>query len=741
MADYLNPTKEFLEALNEDEIGALVPEGANGQSAKSIFEERKYYKTAVYPNKFVVPIPLDLWYDRTLFGKLDLEGNSVFPFKTSMKQLIGENPNVWVFDFVADAFNDFKTIFLFTNKKDVAGTPFESLNPQRGWKPTVVEYDKYMDAVYDRFAAYVSQTNRDKEVVSFDKFMDVFYDFINIQSPRVPITLSQYIVSPLCSPTTSGLMVDISLDLHGNDKAKYLNFIDDRNFICYAETAQQFGFKVDKNFPGRLIADLSSPVMNRDGDPALPPSQGGRGYMRKYPKKPAKFIKKPPAEPQRKPSPPQPTSYPQNPFDDGDQISFLIARKRTSVGYIQGNVEVPSDYDYLILRDYTTLEQRGKPAGLKQKTIDQGGITSKGLEVLKIHLNALGYEAPKRISGRILRLNITQAETAAGGGEVCVDNNGRIVACPPPPPGRLSAREAVQSMMRRAGVSGANDTMVVHFSQDASGIHFGAQSSERVRGISFENIANATAGDTRPHRGVDGLSYGMAVVGPAEQRDVYLELPYDAAHMSAKALASQIKKFENRTSYPAKLQKYTREVAENERLYRLKWNAWHDQAMPDYRKIKLANKQAWNYYRNPSNRLTVNNVFNKRYRKSYLEDMSMLKEICMQFYYSYIKDNPIATVTKLVRENGGAFLTKTKVIQREQISQSLIRQKYPEPYWIKQYILMRNAESENKKTFHELRLLRRRVMKIYEQEGLHETLKYIKEKMPAKAYESVMDLR
>ena len=123
-----------------------------------------------------------------------------------------------------------------------------------------------------------------------------------------------------------------------------------------------------------------------------------------------------------------------------------------------------------------------------------------------------------------------------------------------------------------------------------------------------------------------------------------------------------------------------------------------------------------------------------------MEDMFMLKEVCMQFYYSYIKNNPVATVTKLVRENGNTFLTDVKVIEREPISLNFMEQKYPTAYWIKQFMLMRNAESENKKTFAELRILRRRALEIYEQHGLLETLKYIKEKMPAQAYESEISL-
>jgi hypothetical protein len=236
----------------------------------------------------------------------------------------------------------------------------------------------------------------------------------------------------------------------------------------------------------------------------------------------------------------------------------------------------------------------------------------------------------------------------------------------------------------------------------------------------------------------DGYEYGRSA--GAGGRVILLQLPIDAAHLAADAGPFTIERFVERASYPARLRKYNEDKVEAERLWRLQHDEWRTQSQPAYEKALQANREAWEYYKNPFNQLSANNLFYMRYRKSYMEDMFMLKEVCMQFYYSYIKNNPVATVTKLVRENGNTFLTDVKVIEREPISLNFMEQKYPTAYWIKQFMLMRNAESENKKTFAELRILRRRALEIYEQHGLLETLKYIKEKMPAQAYESEISL-
>lgn len=705
---------KFQTLLEKD---ALVPLGSNGLSALAMFEEREYYKVAIYPSEFEAPVPFDLWYKRPLFGKIDPKGNPMFPLKSHMKQLVSDNSNVWVMDFVADAFRDFQAEFLFVNERDVAGTPFEFLNPRRGWSSAIVDYDRYMDSVYSRFKDYIILNGKDSEIVTFDKFMDLFYDFVNTQTPRLPITFSQYIVSPFCSPTISGLMFDISSDIHGNDVDKYNHFINNRNFICYAQTAQKFGFKVDKNFPGRLIADINSPVMNRSGDPKTPPSQGGQGYMRKYPKKPEKFRRKQPREPQRRIIP-QPTSYPTNPFEDGDEISLLISHK------LGVNASAPTKW--LILSDFSELEQRNKEAGATQKHKSQNGAIKKGLETLKIKLHSLGYSAPQRIMGKIF----TQQSPMGYGLTSQIE-------CEETVPPKC---ETVFYLVRGPNTP-PEAPMIADFPNETFRQN-GSQPpklGDTIDAVTFENVLNNESND--------GFSYGLSktyisypnLARPV--RGVRMEIPMNAAHLSPHSLPFQQQRFIRRTSYPAKLQKWRDDSDEAERLYLIEWNEWDNETMPNYTKAKTTNNEVWSYYRNPLNQLTVNNVFNKRYRKSYLEDMYILKEICMQFYYSYTNDNPVATVTKLVRSNGDTFLTKVKVIEREQISKNLIKQKYPEPYWIKQYMLIRNAELEIKKTFDQIRIIRRRALDIYEKEGLSKTLKYIKEKMPANAYDSVMDLR
>ena len=56
-------------------------------------------------------------------------------------------------------------------------------------------------------------------------------------------------------------MVELVEGVHDDDYAKYIGFIRDDNFRFFRIAAERFGFKVDKNAPWRLIADLGSPKM------------------------------------------------------------------------------------------------------------------------------------------------------------------------------------------------------------------------------------------------------------------------------------------------------------------------------------------------------------------------------------------------------------------------------------------------------------------------------------------------
>lgn len=652
-----------------------VPEGKNSLSSLEMFEERQFYRNDIYPRSNQAPTPFDLWYNRPFFGKMDTDGDPIVATKDHMVQL---SNNVWAFDFVVDAFNDFKNEFLFLNKKAVEGTPFGVLTPERGWTSPMVQYDQYMDFVYDKFVVYVEQYKKDSEMTTFDNFMNLFYRFVEINSPNLPITLSQFVVSPYCSPISSGLMIEISVDSHGNDTEKFNNFINDRNFICYAESAERFGFKIDKNYPGRLIVDINSPVMTREGDSSVPPSQGGEGYMRKYPQLPSLFTKPAPTEPEYIPEL-APTQYPDIPFIVGDGVRFAMNHKQGSTAH-----------QYTILRNFTELKNRVYDVGHSARKVDD-----------------------ERVNGVSLRTDAYQLMIGPNYHDVY---GGEIVAINPS-----------DTEKRGFGISSSNsDIAIVKVKPSTTYSQWIPRNQDTIKGILLEEfLQNRGRMEIRVY--LEGQSTGFEY-NNQNPSTVYMEVPLDALHIQQPD-PFIIKRFQNTISYPAKLAKWEDNQATQLRIFQSKRRDYIERVLPIWQAEKQQSENAWSHYRN-SPRMSAQNIFSKRYNKSYAFDPLMLKEITMQFYHSYVSDNPSAVVSRVIQCGAGTKITKQKVITRQQISQDFMNSQYPDSYWLKQYILIRNAELSVKKTFDSLRGIKRKAFEIYTQDGLNHALRYIKEKMP-----------
>ena len=64
-----------------------IPQGENGINTAVLFEERAYYKESAFPSYGAVPI--DLWYGKPLYGKVDIYGNPIYLSESKRKQLAG----------------------------------------------------------------------------------------------------------------------------------------------------------------------------------------------------------------------------------------------------------------------------------------------------------------------------------------------------------------------------------------------------------------------------------------------------------------------------------------------------------------------------------------------------------------------------------------------------------------------------------------------------------------------------
>ena len=676
MADKNSKILQFFEEelLDEDETLA-EPLGGNSLSAFAIFEERKYYNDVIYPSELFVPKPFDLWSDRTYFGKVNFEGDACFAAKDGLKQV--EN-NVWVLDFVADAFKEFKEQFLFLNKQQVAGTPYELLEPSRGWSSAIDLYDRYIDSVYNVLLTYIDNENIQNKITTFNQFMDVMYDFANDSSPNIPLTFSKFITSSKCPNTISGLMIDISTDKHDNDEDKFNNFINDPNFECFANTAERFGFKVDKNFPGRLIADINSPVMNREGNSNAPSWQGGPGYMQKYPQRPKVFNEQAPAQPVLKEVKP-PKEQPEIPFDIGDQVSIATVRS----GQAQ-------PFGYYMLENYTEIQNRFKEAGYRPKKVNNKNMFFYLRDqVINDKPNSIFLP----IYGEVVAINPnpSDAQIYFGTGYIEPSFDTLII--------KISSQQG--TLGQSPANIWSNDSLYSAKSNDeADEVEYSLTSQEYRHNFSNLNGTAATA--------------------------TYIQVPMDAVHLKDGNMPFVYSRFNDRVNYSTKLEKYQQQVADNQRRFDEEFRIWDEANRAYEERLRIYNEQE-NYYLN-AQRMSTLNLFDRRFGTAYTYDIDLLREICLQFYFSYVTLNPEAFVTENVNCSSGKK-TKTKKIKRETITRAEFNEKYPTEYWIKQYILMLNAQSEKTKTLDQMRKIKSMALNIYNRSGMQKTLKYLRDEM------------
>ena len=259
------------------------------------FEDRKNYKEfegdplgIEFMEEFYDPSPIDLWYTKTLYGRVDQIGDARYApdslHYSRRKQLVGTS--LFAFNFVADAFNDFKArvdrISSLSGPNSYAGIESNSLIRNFTAKKAYISfeslYSTYIEGVFDIFMKeYLRKTSRDQEIEGYSDFLRHFVKFTNTYARSMPITKTAVIKSGYNTILTSGLVIEIAYEDHDDDdvKAKY---IDDPNFTYFHQLSKQYGFYIDHNAPWRLVANISSPQMQRywlkgNLDPTLEPQQ------------------------------------------------------------------------------------------------------------------------------------------------------------------------------------------------------------------------------------------------------------------------------------------------------------------------------------------------------------------------------------------------------------------------------------------------------------------------------------
>tara|TARA_R110000824_G_scaffold332830_1_gene519415 strand:- start:795 stop:2099 length:1305 start_codon:yes stop_codon:yes gene_type:complete len=233
------------------------PQGRNGLASFAAYYQRLLYKEAIYPENLWAP--LDTWYDKQYYGKVDKIQNTIVVDETKLKAVdVAGDSNVLALNFVADAFGD---LAAHMRQAAAAGVCISNGNPaltdlsaRKGYENPRQVYAQFLNAAYGSFD---SSTDRyTDKIIDFTSFRREFIAYLKRVAAHMPITLSNYLLTGTISGFTSGLTVAIATAPFDGDNYKYEEFIADPNFSFYVRAAKKFGFIVNKNAPWLLTADL-----------------------------------------------------------------------------------------------------------------------------------------------------------------------------------------------------------------------------------------------------------------------------------------------------------------------------------------------------------------------------------------------------------------------------------------------------------------------------------------------------
>lgn len=236
------------------------PSGRNDLATDAKFFQRSVYKEGVYPHQKNLPLPLDTWYNKNLFGRVDSCQNTIMPDTENLVTVRkAATPNVFCFNFVERAFYDFaehmSTAFLGNCLNRQGNKELWDIKAIRGYTDPTAKWNAFVDSMGDAFAEAHVDTGR-RLIKNFSDFVPLFKEFLLYVAETYPINKENFFLSHNVSPFISGLSLSISRKSAAQDYPKYTDYIKDPNFKYYVAAAKKYGFLVNKNMPWVLTADL-----------------------------------------------------------------------------------------------------------------------------------------------------------------------------------------------------------------------------------------------------------------------------------------------------------------------------------------------------------------------------------------------------------------------------------------------------------------------------------------------------
>lgn len=268
---YKNTQDKYLQEMNKiaedanlysstNSIYKIIPQGNNTLPAKNLYYQRLNYEIQfdyvsvsqdLKPENFK-----DFLYLQQMYGKINLS-NDIVNIDDSYLKSLNENPKLMLISPAADAFNDLciRHKNLVDSNIIPLNSKFSEIKAKKAYISPNDQHYEYLNIYFNKFYNFINNNNLNNKIIDFKSFIKYFIFFYN-QNEKI-INKTEFIKTSLCSPYSSGLIVDISSDNHGNDLNAYKNYLRDDSFGIFDTLTKQYGFVMDKHSPWRLTFDIA----------------------------------------------------------------------------------------------------------------------------------------------------------------------------------------------------------------------------------------------------------------------------------------------------------------------------------------------------------------------------------------------------------------------------------------------------------------------------------------------------
>ena len=281
---------DYLFEVPDERPDGSFPMGRNTMPLVVNYRERARYAAAPYFSRDELPVPLESYYDKNLYGRVDRFQNVIVPREDSSLYTqirSSERTTIYAIDIAGELFYELRRNLKIAT--DLGAMPAASLYTglhataaAHGYKKSYEAKVKFILFSFERYlSASLAKENFDK-ILTFKDYATHFLTYIKslFFDTSLGVTLSAHVISSQVSPRISGLCIDIAQEDFSVDLVKWQKYMLDPGFSYYVRAARKYGFYVDRNAPWRLYLDLlSQPSRERllpKLVPALTPAQAKR---------------------------------------------------------------------------------------------------------------------------------------------------------------------------------------------------------------------------------------------------------------------------------------------------------------------------------------------------------------------------------------------------------------------------------------------------------------------------------